>query len=248
MRVHKITYLGVWDSMNTDGAKVLVVEDEVSQLELLNYNLAAAGYVVTKAETGEEALLILQEQEFDLILLDWMLPQVSGLEVCRQIKQSKTLSHIPVVMLTARGEEDDKVRGLNTGADDYIVKPYSIKELMARASAAMRRGGADVGKDVLIYDKIKMDMTRHLVTVDNHTVRLGPLEFKLLRVFMKAPGRVFSRDQLLEKVWNESMDIETRTVDVHVGRLRKQLRSASDQNYLRTVRGFGYSLDLFLER
>lgn len=231
--------------MSTGGPKVLIVEDEPAQLELLSYNLTVEGYDVTKAENGEDGLLALEEQEFDLVLLDWMLPEISGLEVCRQIKRSKALAATPVVMLTARGEEDDKVRGLNTGADDYIVKPYSIKELLARSRAAMRRGGGEKGKDVLVYDLLSMDLTRHVVTVGDKTIHLGPLEFKLLRVFLEAPGRVFSRDQLLERVWNDSLEVETRTVDVHIGRLRKQLQSASDQHYLRTVRGFGYSLDLF---
>ncbi|MCL4123036.1 UNVERIFIED_CONTAM: hypothetical protein GTU68_004215 [Idotea baltica] len=174
-----------------------------------------------------------------------MLPQASGLEVCRQIKRNKSTKNIPVIMLTARGEEEDKVRGLDTGADDYIVKPYSIKELLARVRAGLRSNSAGKGVDVLSYENLSMDLTRHGVRVDNHNVHLGPLEFKLLRVLLEAPGRVFSRDQLLERVWANSLEVETRTVDVHIGRLRKQLNAACNEDYIRTVRGFGYSLDRF---
>lgn len=228
--------------MSISGPKVLIVEDEPSQLEMLSYNLGVEGYEVFKAETGEEGLLILEETQIDLILLDWMLPQTSGLEICRQIKRGKTTKAIPVIMLTARGEEDDKVRGLDTGADDYVVKPYSVKELLARVRAGLRaaRDGRDI--NTLVYEQLTMDMTRHVVNIGDTVVHLGPLEFKLLRVLMEAPGRVFSRDQLLERVWRNSLEIETRTVDVHIGRLRKQLNAISDGEYIRTVRGFGYSL------
>jgi len=225
--------------------KVLIVEDEPSQLELLSYNLSVDGYEIYKAETGEEGLLILEETEIDLILLDWMLPQTSGLEICRQIKRNKDTKSIPVIMLTARGEEDDKIRGLDTGADDYVVKPYSIKELMARVRANLRTKSSSIGVNVLNYELLSMDLTRHVVSIGSHTVHLGPLEFKLLRVLLEAPSRVFSRDQLLERVWSNSLEVETRTVDVHIGRLRKQLNAVSDDNYIRTVRGFGYSLDKF---
>ncbi|PIB23472.1 phosphate regulon transcriptional regulatory protein PhoB [Amylibacter kogurei] len=231
--------------MSIDGPKVLIVEDEPSQLELLSYNLDVEGYNVFKAETGEQGLLILEETEIDIILLDWMLPQASGLEVCRQIKRNKATKSIPVIMLTARGEEEDKVRGLDTGADDYIVKPYSIKELLARVRAGLRSRDGGKGVDVLSYENLSMDLTRHGVTVEDHNVHLGPLEFKLLRVLLEAPGRVFSRDQLLERVWANSLEVETRTVDVHIGRLRKQLNAACNDDYIRTVRGFGYSLDKF---
>ena len=229
--------------MSIGNPKILIVEDEPSQLELLSYNLCAEGYDVLKAETGEDALLILEESEVDLIVLDWMLPQVSGLEVCRQIKRSKTTKSIPVIMLTARGEEDDKVRGLDTGADDFIVKPYSVKEFLARVRAGLRNSHGNKGTDVLVYDNMHMDMIRHVVSIDNKTIPLGPIEFKLLRVLMEAQGRVFSRDHLLERVWENNLDVETRTVDVHIGRLRKQLDVGSDLQFIRTIRGFGYSLD-----
>ena len=227
------------------GPKVLIVEDEPSQLELLSYNLSVDGYDIYKAETGEEGLLILEETEIDLILLDWMLPQTSGLEICRQIKRNKQTKSIPVIMLTARGEEDDKIRGLDTGADDYVVKPYSIKELMARVRANLRTKSSSIGINVLSYELLSMDLTRHVVSIGSEVVHLGPLEFKLLRVLLEAPSRVFSRDQLLERVWSNSLEVETRTVDVHIGRSRKQLNAASKEEYIRTVRGFGYSLDKF---
>ena len=182
------------------GPKILVVEDESSQLELLAYNLGVEGYTVFKAETAEEGQLILEEQSIDLMLLDWMLPQTTGLEMCRQVKRGKNTKHIPVIMLTARGEEDDKIRGLDTGADDYMVKPYSIKELMARVRVGLRSSSGQLGQDVLVYQALNMDLVQHKVSVVDVAVPLGPLEFKLLRVFMEAPGRVWSRDQLLDRV------------------------------------------------
>ena len=229
--------------MTIGGPKVLIVEDEPSQLELLSYNLVVEGYDVYKAETGEDGLLILQEVEIDLILLDWMLPQTSGLEICRQIKRGKFTKSIPIIMLTARGEEDDKVRGLDTGANDYIVKPYSIKELLARVRAGLRNAKGGLGVNLLTYEQITMDLTRHMVSIGDKTIHLGPLEFKLLRILIEAPARVFSRDQLLERVWSNALEVETRTVDVHIGRLRKQLNAGANDAFIRTVRGFGYSLD-----
>ena len=223
------------------GARVLVVEDESSQLELLSYNLGVDGYEVFRADNGEEGLMILQEQEIDLVLLDWMLPGTSGLEVCRQIKAAEATAKIPVILLTARGEEDDKIRGLDTGADDYVVKPYSVKELMARVRARLRKKG--VAADVLRQGDVVMDIAQHRVSVGDQEVTLGPLEFKMLRVFLDAPGRVLSRDQLLDRVWSGGLDVDTRTVDVHVGRLRKQLAGASGQEFIRTVRGFGYAFE-----
>tara|TARA_R110002096_G_C14651220_1_gene726479 strand:- start:106 stop:801 length:696 start_codon:yes stop_codon:yes gene_type:complete len=229
--------------MITGNPKILIFEDEPSQLELLSYNLGVEGYAVLKAETGEEGLLILQEEPIDLILLDWMLPQISGLEVCRQIKRNKETKNIPVIMLTARGEEDDKVRGLDTGADDFIVKPYSIRELLARVRSGLRSSYSNKSTNVLNYGTLHMDILRHIVSVGDVKIPLGPIEYKLLRVLLEAPGRVFSREQLLERVWENSLDVETRTVDVHIGRLRKQLKSVSKADPIRTVRGFGYSLD-----
>jgi two-component system phosphate regulon response regulator PhoB len=229
--------------MSNNGQRVLIVEDEPSQMELLSYNLETEGYKVYRADTGEEALLILEESSIDLILLDWMLPQTSGLEICRQIKRGKSTRSIPVIMLTARGEEDDKVRGLDTGADDYIVKPYSVKELLARVRAGLRTASGGQDSNILTYQQLKMDMSRHVVYHNEQIIPLSPLEFKLLHVLIEAPLRLFSRDQLLERVWEDSHEIETRTVDVHIGRLRKHLNNVSTENYIRTVRGFGYSLD-----
>jgi len=229
--------------MPIKGPKILIVEDEPSQLELLSYNLNVEGYDVYKADTGEEGQLILQETEIDLILLDWMLPHTSGLEICRQIKRNKLTKNIPVIMLTARGEEDDKVRGLDTGADDYIVKPYSVKELLARVRAGLRSANGDHSVNLLTYEQITMDLIRHIVSVNGSDIHLGPLEYKLLRILIETPARVFSRDQLLERIWSNALEVETRTVDVHIGRLRKQLNAVSDVEYIRTVRGFGYSLD-----
>lgn len=225
------------------GPKILVVEDEASQLEMLVYNLSVEGYEVFQAETGEEGLLILEEQAIDLLVLDWMLPQTSGLEICRQVKRNKDTKHIPVIMLTARGEEDDKIRGLDTGADDYVVKPYSVRELMARVRAGLRQATGQLGADLLVYQGLSMDLIQHKVSLADTVIPLGPLEFKLLRVFMEAPGRVWSRDQLLDRVWGDNLNVDTRTVDVHIGRLRKQLTKVSDLDFVRTVRGFGYSLD-----
>ncbi len=229
--------------MSAGGPKILVVEDEASQLELLAYNLGVEGYEVFKAETGEEGLLILEEQDIDLVLLDWMLPQTSGLEVCRQVKRNKATKNIPVIMLTARGEEDDKIRGLDIGADDYVVKPYSIKELMARVRVGLRSTAGQMGADLLVYHGLSMDLVQHKVALADQVIPLGPLEFKLLRVFLEAPGRVWSRDQLLDRVWGDNLNVDTRTVDVHIGRLRKALAKVSDVDFVRTVRGFGYSLD-----
>ena len=181
-------------------------------------------------------------EALDRILLDWMLPKVSGIEVCRQLRRSKITREIPIIMLTARSEESDKIRGLDIGADDYITKPYSIKELLARVRATMRRPSASVISDQLIVGNIVVDLQKHLVAVDGLEVNLGPTEYRLLITFMKSPERVFNRDQLLDYVWGISANVDTRTVDVHVGRLRKSLEGRTKTNIIRTVRGFGYAL------
>lgn len=222
---------------------VLIVEDEPSQMELLSFNLTAEGYNVLRAEDGEEGLLLFQENNVDLVLLDWMLPNTSGLEVCRQIKRSKRAKDCHVIMLTARGEEDDRIRGLDIGADDYIVKPYSIKELLARVRSGIRIRSAAKVDDVLTYGTIKMEINRRSVTIKNSVISMGPLEFKLLQVLLESPKRVFSRTQLLERIWTDNLDVETRTVDVHIGRLRKAIRAVNNEDLVKTVRGFGYSLD-----
>lgn len=222
---------------------VLVVEDEAAQRELLTYNFAKDGYRVVGAGDGEEGLLLAEEQRPDLIILDWMLPQLSGIEVCRQLKRNRDTRQIPVLMLTARGEESDRIRGLDTGADDYVVKPYSVNELLARARALLRRSNPGSSGEQIRYGDIVFDVEQHKVTRDGVPVKLGPTEFRLMSVFIERPGRVWSREQLLDRVWGHDLEIDFRTVDVHVGRLRKALRVGGKDDPIRTVRGAGYSLD-----
>jgi two-component system, OmpR family, phosphate regulon response regulator PhoB len=222
---------------------VLVVEDEPSQREVLSYNLKAEGYQVLIAEAGDEALALAREAEPDLILLDWMLPEVSGIEVCRQLKAKPATARIPVIMLSARSEEVDRVRGLETGADDYMVKPYSVVELMARIRTQLRRTRPAALGEQLSFEDIRMDVGEHRVYRAEVPVDLGPTEFRLLSAFMERPGRVWSRDQLLDRVWGRDIYVDSRTVDVHVGRLRKALRNATQaDDPIRTVRGAGYAL------
>ena len=222
---------------------VLVVEDEPSQREVLSYNLKAEGYQLLTAEAGDEALTLAQEEEPDLILLDWMLPEVSGIEVCRRLKAKPATARIPVIMLSARSEEVDRVRGLETGADDYMVKPYSVVELMARIRTQLRRTRPASLGEQLSFEDIRMDVGEHRVYRAEMPVDLGPTEFRLLSAFMERPGRVWSRDQLLDRVWGRDIYVDSRTVDVHVGRLRKALRNATQSDDpIRTVRGAGYAL------
>ena len=222
---------------------VLVVEDEPAQMELLAFNLGKEGYNVLRAETGEDALLLVEEGHPDLVLLDWMLPNISGLEVCRQIKRRKKTAGIPIIMLTARGEEDDKVRGLDLGAEDYMVKPYSVNELMARVRAALRRARPAGGGGILSCGGIEVDLGKHEVRAQGQPIDLGPVEYRLLVNLIEYPGRVWSRQQLLDRVWGTDVFIETRTVDVHVGRLRKKLAAGGLCDPIRTVRGFGYAMN-----
>ncbi|MEM9733202.1 MAG: phosphate regulon transcriptional regulator PhoB [Pseudomonadota bacterium] len=222
---------------------VLLVEDEPAQREVLRYNFEKEDYRVVVAEDGDEGLLLAQEQNPDLIILDWMLPEVSGIEVCRRLKREDDTREIPVMMLTARGEESDQVRGLDTGADDYVVKPYSVKELLARARALIRRSNPVAAGEVLKVGDIVLDSEQHKCTRGGEVIRLGPTEFRLLSVFMARPGRVWGRDQLLTRVWPHDLDIDLRTVDVHVGRLRKALKQNGAKDPIRTVRAAGYALD-----
>ncbi len=221
---------------------VLLVEDEPAQREVLAYNLEAEGFVVQRATNGEEALLLVAENPPDLILLDWMMPHVSGLEVCRRLKMRPETRAIPIIMLSARSEEVDKVRGLETGADDYVIKPYSIVELMARLRAQLRRVRPSTLGMVLEWETISLDAETHRVIRDGQTLKLGPTEFRLLATFLEKPGRVFSREQLLDRVWGRDIYVDSRTVDVHVGRLRKALCAFGGDDPLRTVRGAGYAL------
>jgi len=220
--------------------RILVVEDEAALAELLKYNLESQGYRVTLAPTGEEAELLLSEDQFDLILLDWMLPGLSGIELCRRIRRQDEQRGMPILMLTARGEESDRVRGLSTGADDYVVKPFSIPEVLARVKALLRRASPDRVADVLKAGDITLDRTAHRVMRREREVRMGPTEFRLLSFFLENMGRVLSRQQLLDGVWGRDAFIDGRTVDVHVGRLRKALVRGNDLDPIRTVRGVGY--------
>ncbi|WP_133488507.1 phosphate regulon transcriptional regulator PhoB [Aliiroseovarius marinus] len=228
--------------MSTDKPCVLLVEDEPAQREILRYNLTSEGYDVTLAENGDDALILVDEVMPDLILLDWMLPGVSGIEICRQVKSRKETRAIPVIMLSARSEEVDRVRGLETGADDYVVKPYSVGELMARIRTQLRRTRPVSVGQKLEYADIVLDGESHRVTRAGEPVKLGPTEFRLLTTLMEKPGRVWSREQLLDRVWGRDVYVDTRTVDVHVGRLRKALCRNGGDDPLRTVRGTGYSL------
>lgn len=221
---------------------VLLVEDEPAQREMLAYNLEAEGFDVIIADNGEDGLILVDENDPDLIILDWMMPQLSGIEVCRRLKSNSKTRQIPVIMLSALAEEVDRVRGLETGADDYVVKPYSVIELMARVKAHLRRIRAAAVGDRLEYADIMLDPETHKVFRSQSELKLGPTEFRLLSTFMEKPGRVWSRDQLLDRVWGRDIYVDTRTVDVHVGRLRKALCQYGGDDPLRTVRGAGYSL------
>jgi len=223
---------------------VLVVEDEPAQLEMLTYNLTQAGFRALSAKDGEEASLLAEEELPDIIILDWMLPKRSGIDVCRQLKKSPHTREIPVIMLTARSEELDKVRGLDIGADDYVVKPYSVNELLARVRAMLRRTRPSSIGETLEYGGITLNAEQHKVMRNGHAVKLGPIEFRLLTTFMERPGRVWARDQLLDRVWGRDKDVDLRTVDVHVGRLRKALSANDEPDIIRTVRGAGYALDV----
>lgn len=221
---------------------VLVVEDEPAQREVLAYNIQAEGFQVLTAEAGDIALDMVKETPPDVIILDWMLPHVSGIEVCRQLKMSGDTARIPVIMLSARSEETDRVRGLETGADDYVTKPYSVAELLARLRTQLRRIRPAAVGERLEYDDIMLDMTEHRVYRAGENLSLGPTEFRLLTAFMERPGRVWSREQLLDRVWGRDIYVDSRTVDVHVGRLRKALKVGETGDPIRTVRGAGYAL------
>ncbi len=221
---------------------VLLVEDEPAQREVLAYNLEAEGFAVTQAADGEEAMMLVDEAAPDIIILDWMMPNLSGIEVCRRLKMRPETRGIPIILLSARAEEVDRVRGLETGADDYVIKPYSVLELMARARAQLRRVRPSTAGVVLEFEDIRLDPETHRVTRGGQALKLGPTEFRLLTTFMEKPGRVFSREALLDRVWGRDISVETRTVDVHIGRRRKALMQQGGPDPLRTVRGAGYAL------
>ena len=223
-------------------AKILIVEDEPAQREILLYNLKAAGYEVSWADNGEEGLLLAEEILPDLLILDWMMPKLSGIDMCRRLKSKDSTKNIPVILLSARSEDVDKVRGLDVGADDYVAKPYSVMELMARVKSQLRRSRASLVGEQLTHQDIVLDGGTYKVFRAGLEVKLGHTEFKLLAAFIEKPGRVLSRDQLLDQVWGRDIYVDSRTVDVHIGRLRKSLMRHGGGNPLRTVRGAGYSL------
>jgi len=222
---------------------VLVVEDEEALSQLLKYNLEKEGYRVSVAIDGEEALVVAQEAVPDLVILDWMLPKAPGIEVCRRLRARQETRNTPIVMLTARSEETDRVRGLDIGADDYITKPFTMAELMARLRAVMRRIRPGLAEDKIVCGDIVMDRVSHRVKRGSRDVHLGPTEFRILDHLMQHPGRVFSREQLLDAVWGSDVYVEARTVDVHIGRLRKALMVGEESDPIRTVRSAGYALD-----
>jgi two-component system phosphate regulon response regulator PhoB len=223
---------------------VLVVEDEAALADLLKYNLEKEGYRVSVANDGEEALVVADESAPDLVVLDWMLPKAPGIEVCRRLRARQDTRNTPIVMLTARTEESDRIRGLDVGADDYVTKPFSMNELLARLRAVMRRIRPGLADDKIVVGDITMDRVSHRVKRDQRDVHLGPTEFRILDHLMQHPGRVFSREQLLDAVWGSDVYVEARTVDVHIGRLRKALMVGEETDPIRTVRSAGYALDV----
>lgn len=224
-------------------ARILIVEDEEPLSLLLRYNLEAEGYDVQTVARGDDADVSLRERVPDLVVLDWMLPGLSGIELCRRLRARPETKALPIIMLTARGEESERIRGLSTGADDYIVKPFSVPELIARVRALLRRASPERVSDVLTFGDIELDREKKRVSRAGREVALGPTEYRLLEFLMERPGRVFSREQLLNGVWGSDVYIDERTVDVHVGRLRKALNRGRDADPIRTVRGAGYALD-----
>ncbi len=224
-------------------AKILLVEDDPSLTELIRYNLEQEGFEVLVEMDGEEGLMSAQSNSPDLILLDWMLPNLSGIEICRRIRRDKSTRNIPVIMLTARSEENDRIRGLDIGADDYITKPFSPRELTARIKAMFRRIRPALSEQMLEYAGIEMDLASRKIKRDGNSIHLGPTEFNILKFLMENPRRVFSREQLLDMVWGNDIYVEARTIDVHIRRLRKALNEGNKPNVIRTVRSAGYSLD-----
>ena len=223
---------------------ILIVEDDRALVEMLQYNLEKANFQTMIARDGVEALLVISERKPDLVILDWMIPYISGIEVCRRIRRDPQTRNLPVILLTARGEESDRIRGLESGADDYVTKPFSPSELVARVKAIMRRTRPIFNKDALTYADIHMDLSTHRVKRGNKIIYLGPTEFRLLRFLLERPERVFGREQLLDHVWGQEADIEPRTVDVHIRRLRMAMNQSGAPNLIRTIRSAGYALEI----
>jgi len=222
---------------------ILIVEDEPSMVELLRYNLESEGFQVTSAADGEEAMLSIEEQKPDMVLLDWMLPKLSGIEICRRLRRDQAFRNLPVIMITARAEETDRVRGLDVGADDYVSKPFSPAELMARIRAVLRRHNPNLGQDTISVADVTLDLVAYKVSRGGRSLHLGPTEFKLLKFFMERAGRVLTREQLLDGVWGQGVYVEDRTVDVHIRRLRKALNDNEEVDLIRTVRAVGYCFE-----
>lgn len=229
--------------MELGAAKLLLVEDDPALLELLEYRFRNEGYNVRATPDGDEALVLAAEEAPDLVILDWMVEGTSGIEVCRRLRRDKSTAHVPIIMLTAREAEDDRIRGLDTGADDYLTKPFSPRELMARVGAVMRRIRPALAGETIEVGDLSLDPVAHRVTRRGQTLQLGPTEYRLLKFFMESPGRVFSRSQLLDGVWGTGSEIELRTVDVHIRRLRKALELPGAKDPVRTVRSAGYSFE-----
>ena len=224
-------------------ARILVIEDDPALVELLRYNLEAAGYDARHAASAEDGELMLAEDLYDLVILDWMLPDMSGIELCARLRRGAKAPQLPILMLTARGEEADRVRGLSTGADDYVVKPFSVPELMARVQALLRRAAPERVSDTLLAGDITLDRTSHRVTRAGREITLGPTEYRLLEVLLESADRVLTRAQLIDRVWGTTAEIDERTIDVHIGRLRKALVRGGEADLIRTVRGTGYVLE-----
>ena len=222
--------------------KIFIIEDETSIIQLVQHNLEKEGFVVSSSTNGNDGLKELKKFEPNLLLLDWMLPDLSGIDVCKSLRRDKNFKNLPIIMLTAKGEEEDKVKGLESGVDDYITKPFSFNELMARIKALLRRSDPKTVSDDLIFEDLKLDRTEKRVFRDNNEIHLGPTEFRLLEFFLLNPKRVFSRDQILESVWPNNINVESRTIDVHIRRLRQSINLSGKKELVRTVRSAGYSL------
>ena len=222
--------------------KIFIIEDETSIIQLVQHNLEKEGFVVSSSTNGNDGLKELKKFEPNLLLLDWMLPDLSGIDVCKSLRRDKNYKNLPIIMLTAKGEEEDKVKGLESGVDDYITKPFGFNELMARVKALLRRSDPKTVSDDLIFEDLKLDRTERRVFRDNNEIHLGPTEFRLLEFFLLNPKRVFSRDQILESVWPNNINVESRTIDVHIRRLRQSINLYGKKELVRTVRSAGYSL------
>ena len=222
--------------------KIFIIEDETSIIQLVQHNLEKEGFVVSSSTNGNDGLKELKKFEPNLLLLDWMLPDLSGIDVCKSLRRDKNYKNLPIIMLTAKGEEEDKVKGLDSGVDDYITKPFGFNELMARIKALLRRSDPKTVSDDLIFEDLKLDRTERRVFRDNNEIHLGPTEFRLLEFFLLNPKRVFSRDQILESVWPNNINVESRTIDVHIRRLRQSINLSGKKELVRTVRSAGYSL------